>query len=114
MFLFLLDLPRLINARNHGTGNRVSLAMDMIRKSNEILNRLENPQSTGQSSAMETDQFPERTQAEDTSVNLPPEASAPESSTPESVPESSAHIQQSDPDSVNVYVKCIYIIINLN
>jgi hypothetical protein len=98
--------------------------MDMIRKSNEILNRLENPQSTGQSSTTDAEQFPERTQAEDTSVNLPPEASAsessaPESSTPEtSVPESSASessapIQQSDPDSMNVYVKCVYVIADL-
>lgn len=72
--------------------------MEMIRKSNEILNRLENPQSSGQSSE-----------------NLQPEASVsvPESSVPEpSVSESSASLQPSDPDSVNVYAKCFYISTN--
>jgi len=100
-------LPRLLSTRNQGTGNRVSLALDMIRRGNEILNRLENPRSNGQSSASNARQFPEGSQqAETTSTSVPPEVvGAPESSQPESsTSESSAPQSQTDPDSVNVYV----------
>lgn len=86
-----LELPRLINARNHGTGNRVSLAMDMIQRGNEVLNRLENPRTTGRSSTNNTDQFSEeQQQTEETAGNVPTESSVPPT--------------QTDPDSVNVYV----------
>jgi len=69
--------------------------MDMIRRSNEILNRLENP-GIVRPSAADGEQFPEGSQqTEDTSGN------APESSEPP---------LQSDPDSVNVYVKLVFLI----
>eukprot|EP00102_Acyrthosiphon_pisum_P010274 XP_008178543.1 PREDICTED: large proline-rich protein bag6-B isoform X2 [Acyrthosiphon pisum] len=118
------ELPRLISTRNHGTGNRVSLALDMIRRGNEILNRLENPTliraNRQQSSASNAEQLPEGSQqAEATTPSVPPEgvgapesslpeSSAPQSSLPESsapqssLPESSAPQSQTDPDSVNV------------
>jgi len=98
-------LPRLISTRNHGTGNRVSLALDMIRRGNEILNRLENPgpwrPNRQQSSASNAEQLPEGSQqSEATTPSVPPEgAGAPESS----ASESSAPQSQTDPDSVNVY-----------
>lgn len=73
----------------------MSLALDMIHKGNEILNRLENPRSNEQSSAFNAEQFPEGSQqAEATSPSVPPEGVV--------VPESSAPQSQSDPDSVNV------------
>lgn len=72
--------------------------MDMIRRSNEILNRLENP-GIVRPSAADVEQFPEGLQqTEDTSGN---------------VPESSEPPIQSDPDSVNVYVKHIMFLIYL-
>lgn len=98
------ELPRLISTRNHGTGNRVSLALDMIRRGNEILNRLENPgpwrPNRQQSSASNAEQLPEGSQqSEATTPSVPPEgAGAPESS----ASESSAPQSQTDPDSVNV------------
>ncbi|XP_025206155.1 large proline-rich protein bag6-B isoform X2 [Melanaphis sacchari] len=94
------ELPRLISTRSHGTGNRVSLALDMIRRGNEIINRLENPRSNGQSSTSNARQFPEGSQqAETASTSVPPEVvGTPESSQPESsVPQS-----QTDSESVNV------------
>lgn len=99
-------MPRLLSTRNHGTGNRVSLALDMIRRGNEILNRLENPGliriARQQSSASNAEQLPEGSQqTEATTPSVPSEGmGAPESSASESsVPQS-----QADPDSVNVYV----------
>lgn len=86
----------------------MSLALDMIRKANEILNRLENPRSNGQSSATNAEQFPEGSQqAEATSPNVPPEGlGAAESSQPESsASESFGPQTQTDHDSVNVCVK---------
>lgn len=91
----------------------------MIRRSNEILSRIENPRATGRTSAtdvIDVEQFPEESQqAESTSENVSlespaPESSMPASSTPESslpassAPESSSIPTQlsSDPDSVNV------------
>lgn len=64
----------------------------MIRRGNEILNRLENPQ---RASATDVEQLPEESsqQAEDTSRNSPPESSAPQT--------------QTDSNSVNVYVKFV-------
>lgn len=77
----------------------MSFALDLIRRGNEILNRLENPRSVRQqSSASNAEQFPEGSQqAEATSSpSVSPEGvEAPESSVPQS---------QTDPDSVNVYV----------
>lgn len=97
-------MPRLISARSHGTGHRVTFALDMIRRGNAILNRLENLRpSQQQSSASNTEQTPEGSQqAEAKSPSISPEGvrapagvEAPESSVPQS---------QTDPDSVNVYV----------
>ncbi|KAL4122331.1 hypothetical protein QTP88_014681 [Uroleucon formosanum] len=99
-----IELPRLLSTRNHGTGNRVSLALDMIRRGNEILNRLENPGliriARQQSSASNAEQLPEGSQqAEATTPSVPSEGmGAPESS----ASESSAPQSQADPDSVNV------------
>jgi len=77
----------------------------MIRRGNEVLNRLENPRSNRQSSSSNARQFPEGSQAETTSTSVPPEvAGTPESSQAES----SAPQSQTDSDSVNVYVK-IYL-----
>lgn len=74
----------------------------MIRRGNEVLNRLENPRSNRQSSSSNARQFPEGSQqAETTSTSVPPEAAG----TPESSQaESSAPQSQTDSDSVNVYV----------
>lgn len=78
----------------------MSLAIDMIRRANVILNRLENPRTNGRSAATDAEQFPEAAQqAEDMSEGVQPEPSAPESSIPQT---------QSDSDSVNVYVKIVY------
>jgi len=73
----------------------------MIRRGNEVLNRLENPRSNRQSSSSNARQFPEGSQqAETTSTSVPPEVAG--------TPESSAPQSQTDSDSVNVYVK-IYL-----
>lgn len=89
------------NVRNHGTGNRVALAIDMIRKSNEILNRLENPRTSGRPTTTDNEQIPEGSQqTDDTSGNVPPESS---------MPESSAQPATSDSDSVNVYVNNLFL-----
>jgi hypothetical protein len=93
------ELPRLISTRNHGTGNRVSLALDMIRRGNEVLNRIENPvliqHNQQQSSPSNAEQLPEGSQqAEATTPSVPSESvGASESSAPQS---------QTDSDSVNV------------
>ncbi|CAH1726122.1 large proline-rich protein bag6-B isoform X2 [Aphis gossypii] len=95
------EFPRgVIHNRYHGTGNRLQLALDMIRRGNEVLNRLENPRSNRQSSSSNARQFPEGSQqAETTSTSVPPEAAG----TPESSQaESSAPQSQTDSDSVNV------------
>lgn len=92
VLIVFLELPRLVNARNHGNTNRLSLAMDMIRRSNEILRRLENPRTTVR--AADADQLPEgQQQTEEISRNVPPETSGPE--------------LQTDPDSMNLYVNII-------
>ncbi|XP_022176814.1 large proline-rich protein bag6-A isoform X1 [Myzus persicae] len=102
------ELPRLISTRNHGTGNRVSLALDMIRRANDILNRLEHPRPQPPLSSHvinPADQYPVGSQqAEASSPSVPPEGvGAPESSLPESsASESSVPQSQTDPDSVNV------------
>lgn len=76
----------------------MSLAIDMIRKANAILNRLENPRTNGRPATTDAEQFPEGVQqAEDIPEGVQLEPSAPESSAP-----------QSDSDSVNVYVKILY------
>lgn len=83
-------------SRTQGTGNRLSMAMDMIRRGNEVLNRLENPSASQILQPPGTDseqpQFPEGSQqTEDTLGSVPPE--------------SSTHpTHHTDPDSVNVYV----------
>lgn len=86
------EFPRVMSARNHATGTRLNMALDMIRRSNEILNRLENPGSnrtTAQSSTADAEQFPEGSQqTEDVTGNVPSDTSAPP--------------LPSDPDSVNV------------
>jgi len=98
-------LPRLIGTRNHGDGNRITVASDIIRKANVVLNRLENPGSIQvnrqQSSASNAEQLPEGSQqTEATTPSVPPESvGVPESS----ASESSAPQSQTDPDSVNVY-----------
>lgn len=98
--MFIPELPHILSARNHhGTGNRVSLAMDMIRRSNEILNRLENPRTAGQSSATDVEQFPEGSQSADDTGFVQPQSSVPQT--------------QSDPDSVNVYVYIIYTLLKI-
>jgi len=78
----------------------------MIRRGNEVLNRLENPRSNRQSSASNTRQFPEGSQQTGTtSTSVPSEVAG----TPESSHAESSTLQsQTDSDSVNVYVK-IYL-----
>lgn len=71
----------------------------MIRRSNDILNRLENPRTAGRSSATDVEQFSEGSQsAEDILLTglVPPQSSVPESSVPQT--------QSDSQDSVNVYV----------
>lgn len=101
MYFINLEFPRVMSARNHGTGTRLTMALDMIRRSNEILNRLENPGSnrtTAQSSTADAEQFPEGPQqTEDVAGNVPADTSAPP--------------MQSDPDSLNVYVSNSFFII---
>lgn len=88
-----------MSARNHGTAPRLTMALDMIRRSNEILNRLENPGSnrtTAQSSTANAEQFPEGPQqTEDVAGNVPADTSAPP--------------LPSDPDSLNVYVSNLFL-----
>lgn len=82
----------MINPRNTQTYNRISVAIDMVRKGHEILNRLENVESNGTPSTTDGEQIPEGSQQAESSLrNSPPESSTPQT--------------QSDSDSVNVYVK---------
>jgi len=67
----------------------------MIRKSYEILNGLENPRNTGPIFTTDVEQFPEGSQSAEDTGFVPPQASIPEFSVPQT---------QSDPNSVNVYV----------
>lgn len=87
----------------------------MIRRANEILSRLENPQISGQSNANDGEQLPEQPQQAEESRNVPLEPSSQESpmqesSAPESSQEPSSIPAQSDSDSLNVFVKHKYII----
>lgn len=84
----------------------------MIRRANEVLNRLENPQTTGRSTANDGEQLPEESlQTEEPTRNIPLESSSQESPVQESPAqesspqESSSLSTQPDPDSLNVYVK---------
>lgn len=94
-----------MSSRSQGIGNRVSMAMDMIRRSNEVLNRLENPSAnhTSQSAVVDSEQEGSQ-QAEETSRNILPESVRP---------------ILSDPESVNVYVKflevyfCVLTVFNI-
>lgn len=92
----------------------------MIRRANEVLNRLENPQTAGRSTANDGEQLPEESQqTEESSRNVPLEPSLQESPVQESPAQESASQEpssiptQSDSDSLNVYVINIYkIVIN--
>ncbi|XP_050542596.1 large proline-rich protein bag6-A isoform X2 [Daktulosphaira vitifoliae] len=92
-FMHVREIPRPMSNRNHGTSNRMSMAMDMIRKCNEILDRLENPlASQNEQIPMEDieqpDQFSEENTQEETlgeTMQVPPPATS-----------------QPDQDSVNV------------
>lgn len=77
------------------------MGMDMIKKANDILNRLENPGTSGRSTANNVEQLPEGSQqAEETSRNVQLETPAQESSSQESA----SMPTQPDSDSLNVYV----------
>jgi len=102
-------LPRFIRTRNPGTCNKVTLALDMIRRGNEILNRLERPlPNPSQSSASNAEQYPEGSQHADASSILvsPERVEAPESFLLESSASESYYVPQSqiDSETINVYV----------
>lgn len=83
----------------------------MIRRANEVLNRLENPQTTGRSTANDGEQLPEEShQTEESTRNVPLESSSQESPVQEPPVQESPSQEpssiptQPDSDSLNVYV----------
>ncbi|XP_050431835.1 large proline-rich protein BAG6 isoform X2 [Adelges cooleyi] len=94
-FMHVREIPRPANNRNNSTRNRLSMAMDMIQKSNAILDTLENPSASQneQASTNDTEQQPPEQFSEEPTQD---EAAG------ESFSDALSPPTQPDQDSVNV------------
>ncbi|VVC43920.1 Hypothetical protein CINCED_3A020784 [Cinara cedri] len=98
------ESPRIINPRNTQMYNRISFALDMVRKAHEILNRLETIQSNEPTST-DGEQEPEGSQeAEATLGSVPPELSTPPTQTADPEVNVSYEVDDTFPNTVVVTI----------